>query len=218
MKKIFLSIIILLSSFLSQSQSFEGGILVGLSGSQIDGDEAGGYRKLGPTITTYANLLISPTFSITSGVGYVLKGANSSPGHPFFSATLHYAEIPLYVNIQPKFAKNFSVSVGIAYNYLIKASYDDGVYIQNAQDMGLSNHDIGHYFSINYDITEKLRLRLEDTYSFYPITRPVTGHCWAHNIFLNPFVGDKQRTVCWFNNNVRLSLSYTILWGDSSEK
>ena len=59
-------------------QSFNGGLIVGPTFCQVDGDRYFGYHKLGFTAGGYANLPVSDHFALQMELKYTLMGAHSS--------------------------------------------------------------------------------------------------------------------------------------------
>lgn len=104
MKKFFISLIIvlpLLGFGKLQAQSFNGGLIVGPTFCQVDGDSYYGFHQLGFTAGAYVNLPLVDQLSAQMELKYSLLGAHSSDkevreyGYLPYSLRLHYAEIPL---------------------------------------------------------------------------------------------------------------------------
>ncbi len=209
MRKIILLFIFFIP-FSVNAQLFEGGFEGGLVASQVDGDLQAGYHKIGLSLLGFAKLNISQTLSLTSGTGYVIKGARSGSKQAFFNTSLHYAEIPLLININPTALRNLSFSAGIVYGYLIAGRYDDGASVHSANTLNLRKSEFSSQFSLNYDFSDNITIRLTNNYSLAPITKPYSRNCWQSNIFMALFYKNKPATPCWWNNNLRLTIQYKL--------
>ena len=208
--KFFISVFLLLLPFLSISQVFDGGVIAGLSASQIDGDKAGGYNKPGFAVMGYADWLVKPNWKIFSGIGYVQKGAHSNSKIEYFSTYLHYAEIPLLVEYQA-FDK-MSFSVGLAYGYLIKGGQKTSFGDLDEKDLDLLRSEFSSYLVLNYKINNRLSVNFVDNYSLVPINEN-TSNFLRTNLFVYYIFMHKQGIYpYWWNNTLRLTLQYKIYW------
>lgn len=83
------------------AQSFNSGLILGPTFSQVDGDHYAGYHQLGFTAGAYVNLPLDDHLSAQMELKYSLLGAHSSNKEVMeyyynpYSLRLHYAEIPL---------------------------------------------------------------------------------------------------------------------------
>ena len=95
------------------AQSFNGGLIVGPTFCQVDGDNYAGYHQLGFTAGAYANLPVADHLLTQLELKYSLLGAHSSDKevneyyYNPYSLRLHYAEIPLMLRYD---LGNFHVS------------------------------------------------------------------------------------------------------------
>ena len=72
--------ILLCCGFLSisiQAQNFGGGVLLGLSTSQVGGDDLGGFNKAGVLVGVFANKKISAVLSFQMEMTFIQKGSNN---------------------------------------------------------------------------------------------------------------------------------------------
>jgi hypothetical protein len=171
MKKIilFLFTVVLISvNFELYAQNFIGGLITGLSTSQIDGDTQGGYNKLGfyGGFTVERNL--GDVIGIKSELYYITKGAKENiNGIEIFKTKLSYIELPVMLKIMP--VKHVELDVGLAFSYLIKArmwslgeEYPQGVV--DVKDTQFSAIASGSYF-----FTDKMAFNVRFDYGFLPI-------------------------------------------------
>ncbi len=208
MKRI--SLLLFLMPALMFGQLFDGGIIVGLTASQIDGDLAGGYHKPGIALSGYANLLIKPEWKITSGVGYIQKGAHSNSKSEYFSTYLHYAEIPLLIEYQA-FDK-ISFSGGFVYGYLIKGGQKTSFSEFDEADLNLLRSEFSSYLSMNYKINDRLAVNFVDNYSLVPINDNTVNFLNTNFVYYYLFLHKKGLYPYWWNNVLRLTIQYKIFW------
>ena len=87
-------------TFFSFSQNFKGGIIGGISTTQVSGDNLGGYNKAGLCIGVFTQLPISPISNIKMEMEYIQKGSRNPKINqnniPDISTS--YLEIPLSLN------------------------------------------------------------------------------------------------------------------------
>ncbi len=168
MKHFILLTFTLLISGLAAAQNFTGGIITGLSTSQIDGDTQGGYDKLG----FYGGFSVERDFGEVIGAKmelyYISKGAKENINSvEIFKTKLAYVELPLMLKIVP--VKRFEFDLGLAFSYLIKArmwnygeEYPEGVVdVKNAQYSAIAT---GSYF-----FAENMAFNVRFDYGFLPI-------------------------------------------------
>jgi len=200
--------ILLLMPFFVNSQIIEGGIDFGLSASQIDGDGSVGYHKLGPAISIYSSFNIKKDWSLYSGVGYVLKGAATGSKNEYFATNFNYVEIPLVIEYKPN---KISFSGGIVYSYLIKGIQKTTFTIFDEDDLNLLKNELSYFMSVNYEINDKLTVRFSSNYSILPVTK-YQGTILSTNVLAYYLFYHVSSSQLWWNNTLRLTLRYRILY------
>ena len=60
-----------------QAQNFGGGLILGLSTSQVGGDNLGGFNKAGLLVGAFVNIPISELLSFQMEMTYIQKGSNN---------------------------------------------------------------------------------------------------------------------------------------------
>jgi len=124
MKQITLIILLNLIFISSFSQEFSGGLLLGVCGSQIDGDDQFKYKKPGLIAGAFVSKPFSERTALKIETYYIGKGAVLNNNLPdgtsiqVFNTTLHYVEMPFLFNIEihPK----IDIDLGIACRYHCK--------------------------------------------------------------------------------------------------
>ena len=207
MKKIFF-LLMLLVPILMKSQLFQGGFVIGFTGSQIDGDGLGGYHKIGFSADVYSKLKLTDKFGIISGVGYVNKGAMSDIKYDYNIVSLHYVEVPLWAEFD--LMKKFSFTLGINTAYLFRGYQKLSSTTLDEKDLNLLRMEYSIYFSINYKFNEKWKLVFANNYSLLPIIK--YDNMFHNNVLVYYILYNYQPQALWFNRSLRLSLQYSIDW------
>ncbi len=209
-KKTLLHIIIYILIFTmpAYSQRFQGGFVVGVAGSQIDGDNFSGYNKVGLELGSFADYKISDKCSLRSGVYLVQKGAHSSANMPYFKTVVNEVEVPLWFNYYPY--HRFGGTLGLSFAYIYRVYYHSSYYLDR-EDLGIGVWDFTTYLSFNYRLNSFLTLRASYRYGLLPITRPIKRECWKKSIYffwLTPY--PSTAGVCWWTNTASFSLEVKI--------
>ena len=167
-----LIIIFALSSLSLSGQTFNAGLLGGLSGSQIEGDGYGGYNKLGFIAGGFTNFELNEKWSTQFEIYYINKGsfkaAKPSKGiYNKFYLNMNYIEIP--IAFRYKYNK-FMFEVGPYLAKYLSFKFEDefGERKQPFVNYPIKSFDIGGFVGINYNITDKLIFNLRSKNSLIP--------------------------------------------------
>jgi hypothetical protein len=99
---------------------FHSGIIGGISTSQVDGDNLGGYDKVGIKAGVFVNRNFSKPFSIQMELLFIQKGSRA-PVNPddnsYFIMRLNYAEVP--VMFRYRFSKKIIAEAGASFATLL---------------------------------------------------------------------------------------------------
>ena len=158
----------------SHAQSFGGGLIAGVSTSQVAGDKLGGFNKIGLLAGAYTNLKIKENLKLQFEIIYIEKGSRNPNIHKINIAeiTLSYVEVPISINLQQK--ENLGVEVGILPAFLINAEMND--YFSEIEiDPAFTKYDFGVFAGINYHITDNIILNTRISNSIIPIRPHVSG-------------------------------------------
>ena len=170
MKRSLIIILIVLPAVLS-AQRFNGGVLIGLSASQVDGDTYAGFDKVGLQGGVFVNTKFNNAWGAQMELKYNAKGARkktteSSP--ETYSLTLHYIDIPLMVNytIQEKFI----IDAGLVPGYLFaKKGEENGIDFVDEEISGFKKFDLSWLIGFNYKISDNFIANLRYSYSLFSI-------------------------------------------------
>lgn len=176
MKKIGLFFLILIFTLTKNyGQNFKGGLILGLSTSQVSGDNLSGFNKAGIILGGFTNKKINKQLSIQFEINYIQKGSrnpdmkstiientNSLP-----HISLHYIEVPLLIKYQQN--SSLEYETGIQWAQLINGYYSN-LYgkIENSTNPFINN-DFGVLLGLNYKLKESVILNTRLSSSILPI-------------------------------------------------
>ena len=78
-KQKIICILLIFVCFSLKSQQFNGGVLGGVSASQITGDELSGFNKAGLYLGSFVNFYLNRRTSIQMEIDYIQKGSRKNP-------------------------------------------------------------------------------------------------------------------------------------------
>lgn len=171
MKYSSLLILFLLSSLFTNAQVFNAGVMVGISGSQVEGDGYGGYNKLGFIVGGFTNTEISEKLSTQLEIYFINKGSKKIP-HPdkndfdAFDLNINYIEVP--VSLRYHFNK-FLFEGGLYASKFLSYSMSDEFGERNTGDYPFKSFDFGGFLGINYKINNNFIFNLRSKNSLTPI-------------------------------------------------
>ena len=166
------SFLIISPAFL-EAQSFNAGILAGVNGSQISGDNYAGFNKAGVLIGIYTDIDVSEKVNLQFEINYSEKGSRRNPDTEngdveFFLLRLNYVEIPIMVRWN---LNKFRFELGGYYSRLIHEYLEDenGPFSIPEQLNQFKPHDFGGLVGINFNFTEHLIMNWRYNNSFIPV-------------------------------------------------
>src|SRR5690606_23253393 len=103
-------------------QNFNGGVMVGLVGSQVAGDRFSGFNKAGLTGGGWVSLQVAPTTHYQMELSYIQKGSRENPDYEkekydFYRMQLGYVE--LAVLYRRSVGENLDLEAGPAMNFIL---------------------------------------------------------------------------------------------------
>ena len=157
------------------AQNFGGGIILGLSTSQVGGDNLGGFNKAGLLVGAFVNKSISELLSGQMEMTYIHKGSNN----PNMNDSEHkdydqedisssYIEVPLLLQYQQN--SKLIIEGGVQLAYLINGYYNDlnGKIPIYSVDPFIK-YDFGLLLGIDYRYSEHISLNTRLSNSILPI-------------------------------------------------
>ena len=167
----------LLGIFPLSAQTFGGGFLAGASVSQLDGDELGGYHKMGVTAGAYTYTQLTKYVRAQLELRYTEKGSKSTNKDPlYYHSRLNYIEAPLMLKYL--FLKKFNADVGLAAGYLVKGTVDDGY---GELEADFKPYELSLLIGIQYQVLDKVHVNVRLNYSVLPVGDHPGGQTWLFN-------------------------------------
>jgi hypothetical protein len=170
----FISVIffLLISGTSVYSQRFTGGLAIGLSASQVDGDTYSGYHKAGITSGGWVNVAFNDKFAFQAGLNYIQKGSVHNPkpddlDQIILKIKLGYAEMPLL--LQYKMKSGLFIEAGPSIGVLLHSKYE-----YDLLESPVNNYrvlDFGFQVGAGYRFNEKMKVGIRSGNSQYSITK-----------------------------------------------
>ena len=160
----------------SKKLPLQGGLLLGISGSQVDGDGLGGYNKPGLFVGGSIVGGLTDKYSLEFQINFARKGARSS-NQEFEKTGLrtiiryNYIEFPL--NFRYHFSSNGCIGAGVAANVFVSGEIDpgDNLGFIDLTDKDMKRMDLSSQLLIEYKITDNLYLGGRMSYSIIPANK-----------------------------------------------
>lgn len=168
---IFLSVI--LFSLSVNAQRFQGGILAGLSASQVDGDFTKGYHKPGVLLGGYVQTDLSRTVFAGMEIKYAQKGSRRNPNpkkedQRKYIMRLGYMDLPAYLGFRT--SETISVLAGLSAGYLMHSGeFDNFGEFPEEDQKPFNDFDFQAFLGTRFELADRLALDLRFAYSFMPI-------------------------------------------------
>lgn len=166
-----------------QAQQFEGGITGGIAGSQVNGDDLGGYDKAGLAFGPYVKLSLTPKSSLQMQLEYFQKGSRANPdstnNFESYLLRLNYLQIPVYY--QYKYNDFFGFHAGLSYGVLVYDYEERNGYEVITPQYPFENKDLSIHAGIHWFANEQLSVKLEVAHSALYIREQTAGTLWFFN-------------------------------------
>jgi opacity protein-like surface antigen len=189
------------------AQRFEGGLLAGMTASQVDGDSYSGYNKLGFQGGVFVSTAFNKNFGAQMEIRYAGKGAQkvtTTDDPVVYKLTLHYIDLPLMATYTLK--KKIVFDLGFVPGYLFaKNGKDSGGPMPQEFLVEFKKMDIAWLIGINYRITENLKVNFRYSYSLMSIN-DFDGASGIYTWFGN-FVGYRTGD---YNNYLTMGVYFQI--------
>jgi hypothetical protein len=126
---IFILIYFSFAALTGAGQDFNGGLMAGVAGSQVAGDNYYGFHKAGIFAGGFVNLQISEHSAFQMELEYFQKGSRENPdstnNYNQYLFRVNYVELPVLYQytIGKRFKLEFGPSLGFLINYYEEANY-----------------------------------------------------------------------------------------------
>ena len=170
-------------TFFSFSQNFKGGVIAGVSTSQVSGDALGGFHKAGLYLGVFTELPLSPISNIKMEMNYIQKGSNNPKifenNMPDISTS--YIEVPISVNYFQNEITSFEVGIQTAFLLNFSDNYLDGPIPTNDQSIAFNKVDLGAFIGMNYHLSDNILLNSRISNSILPVRPHASGAIYQLN-------------------------------------
>lgn len=189
----------------AKAQRFRGGVMAGISTTQIEGDGYGGFNKAGLHLGGFVNTDISKKFIAQFEINYINKGSKDPANHEagkydYYIIQINYVEIP--VLLRYKF-KKFIFEGGLSYGRLVKEKQKDAngtVPFLGLKIGPFKKSELAYQLGATYAISDRLFV------------------CWRNSASILPVADNLQFDTTWFrfiggsfNVVVAFSLRYQFI-------
>lgn len=192
-------ILFFFTTIIVNAQEFKGGIITGMTATQVAGDTYSGYNKAGVYFGAYVNLPISRKQNINNDsivifekgknndtiffdhweiqmeIDYVQKGSRVNPkesnGYDSYKLRLNYVEIPIVVKYV--LTKKWMFEAGLSYGYLIHNQEEKDDIILEGKPF--NKHALSSIFGAYYSINKKLKVNFRFNDSLIPVREHSSG-------------------------------------------
>lgn len=199
-KKVILFLFIV-AFFSAGAQRFEGGILAGFNGTQVEGDSYKGYHKPGALAGIWVQTDLAPAVFGGMELKYSQKGARhridpKNPEPEKYIMRLDYIEMPVFAGFRS--SERISVVGGASFGYLLRAvEIDENGVFPPEDQKPFNSFDLQPFVGFQLDLLEQLKLDLRLAYSVLPVRGKPDNDLWYW----------RQNQ---FNNVISLALYYRI--------
>lgn len=183
----FLKLSILLTGFLTislghqaKAQFFDGGPIVGLVASQIDGDKIEGYDKANLKLGLFIERKLrrrrkKQKWNYGTELYYIGKGSSTKNTEPVNSSLvikLHYIELSPYLTY--RLDPNMTMDGGIAIGALLSNSIVQG--LEEGESKEFDSFDLNYFIGFKYHFTKHIALDLRVQRSLTPFASVDTSN------------------------------------------
>jgi hypothetical protein len=182
MKRFTYIMLLLFCTGYAHSQQFEGGILGGLTASQIDGDSYSGYNKVGIQAGAWVQRLFTYTIAGQLELRYVQKGSlhTNKPNDPvYYKCVLHYIDLPIMA--QYIYNEKVVFELGIGPEFLVSGKEFDAYSELPEREPYFHSFTMSAIAGIGYTFWNVLTFSARFNYSIIPIRDHPSGQSYLLN-------------------------------------
>lgn len=200
-KKVFVLVVLLAFAMTAAAQRFQGGILAGFNGTQVEGDSYQGYHKPGILAGAWVQTDLAPAVFGGMELKFSQKGARNKidPKNPVpekYIMRLSYVDLPVYAGFRS--SDLISVIGGVSFGYLISSvEINENGEFPPEDQKPFNSLDLQPFLGFQFDIVERLKLDLRLAYSVLPVRGKPDNDLWYW----------RQNQ---FNNVISLALYYQL--------
>jgi hypothetical protein len=170
-----------LMSLTAVAQEFNGGVLFGLSASEISGDRLEGPNKAGVYAGAFVNRKFTERSSFQMELNFIQKGSRKNPdtldNSNFYLLRLSYAELMLHYKWD--FGQIFTLEAGPSLGVLI-SSYEEADYFI-IQDRPFKTPDVSLNIGLFVTLTERIQFNTRYSNSIIAVRPHSRGQTYRWN-------------------------------------
>ena len=164
------------------SQNFTGGLIGGISTSQVSGDNLGGYHKAGLFLGVFTQLPINQISNLKMEMNFIQKGSNNPKmlKNGISDISTSYLEIPVSAHYYQTEITSFEIGGQIAF---LITSTDNDIYGAVSSELinPFNKVDIGAFIGMSHRLTDKILLNSRMSNSILPVRPHASGAIYKLN-------------------------------------
>ena len=183
MNRILILILFAVIPFSLPAQQFRAGVIVGVSATQISGDQLAGYNKPGLVAGGMVSTSVSKKFDVAMEILFFQKGSkkNADPEKEDYNSyllRLNYFEVP--VMVQWNFSKRFALEAGPTFGALV-SEYEEDQYGELANRRPFNKFELGFAGGMKVHFSQKFSFIARIESSVLPVRDHYSGESYRLN-------------------------------------
>lgn len=181
LKKVFLVLAMLFLFYGSFAQRFKGGVFIGLSSTQVSGDQLSGFNKTGFLGGGQVSTSLGRNFELAMEIMYIQKGSRKkakNDNDSIYLMKLSYAEVPLMLSYTYK--NRIKIEAGPSFGKLLSSSEQD----QNGEiprQIPFKDYELSVNAGLSYRLWQGLYVHSRIATSVIPIRPHASGATYYFN-------------------------------------
>jgi hypothetical protein len=165
------------------AQQFNAGVMGGLGGTQVSGDQLSGFDKLGFIAGGFVSSTLSEKFDMGGQLLFITKGSKKDQDpdkndYTTYLLRLQYLELPIVFTW--KQSKRFYFEAGPTFGYLL-SSYEEDEYGEDPVSREFNDFELGIVASIIVNIKAGFAVNLRYNNSIMPVREHAGGSTYRLN-------------------------------------
>jgi hypothetical protein len=180
--KIIFLFLLLISIGILNAQSFKGGVLGGISGTQISGDRLAGPNKAGLYLGAFVNHDLTPKSSLQMELAFIQKGSRKNPdtaSPDSYLLRINYVE--LLFHYRYRFHEKMMLESGLSYGVLISKYEEVNGLEYERITPEFKPGDLSFNIGFFYSLTEKLQVNVRFSNSILHVRPHGSGATYRLN-------------------------------------
>ena len=189
-----------LISLSATAQDFDFFALAGPVASQIDGDNFGGYNKMGLVLGAGVSRDINHSWKAQMELEFIQKGKGSYyEDGSTYKVILNYLQLPIIANYT--LIENLSIETGVSFSYLISYQFNENGEDNNShRPYTPYSYDINWLLGSTYSFSKEWKVNLRFAYSILPMGNTIEEEVYNPNFWRKP--------GAQYNNSLAVTVQY----------